>query len=63
MTKKIVLLLLLMLCSSCSRGPVIEFIEKKHDFGTVKKGMKLEYVFTFYNRGRETLVVDRVTGG
>ncbi len=39
----------------------ILFTEKKHDFGEVQQGDKLEYDFHFKNIGDETLIIKKIT--
>lgn len=41
-------------------GPVITFTEKSHDFGDIKQGEKVEYVFKFQNTGTQPLVISDV---
>lgn len=41
-------------------GAVIYFPETQHDFGKVKEGKKIEYVFKFQNTGSESLLIKDV---
>lgn len=41
-------------------GAVITFAEKTHDFGDIKQGEKVEYVFKFKNTGNQPLVISDV---
>lgn len=38
-------------------APKIEFVETKHDFGTITKGSKVEYAFEFKNTGKTDLKI------
>ena len=38
----------------------ITFKEASHDFGTIKQGEKLEYVFTYANTGESPLVISNI---
>jgi len=42
------------------RGPVIHFDEMVHDFGTMKEGDVVNYVFKFTNSGNEPLIIEDV---
>ena len=44
-----------------SAAPVIEFIELKHDFGTVGQEEKAEHFFEFANRGDQELIIEKVS--
>ena len=41
-------------------GAKIFFPETQHDFGKVKEGQKVEYIFKFQNKGTESLVIKNV---
>jgi len=41
--------------------PKLEFTEKAHDFGTVKEGDKLDYTFSFANKGGARLEITNVS--
>jgi len=41
-------------------GPHMTFEKKNHDFGDVKEGDKVTYVFKYKNTGTDTLKVDKV---
>jgi len=47
-----------LLCAE--KGPKLEFVQESKDFGQVKQGKVLDYVFQFRNAGDATLVVQRV---
>lgn len=42
--------------------PVIEFESKEFDFGTIKQGQVVEYVFKFKNTGKADLYITDATG-
>ena len=46
--------------SILERGPVIQFDVMVHDFGTLKEGDVVSFVFTFTNKGNEPLIVEDV---
>lgn len=45
---------------SCSREPRAEFPERRHDFGAVVQGRRIEHAFEVRNRGGAELIVDEV---
>jgi hypothetical protein len=42
------------------KRPIIAFNVMVHDFGTMKEGDVVNYVFTFTNKGNEPLIVEEV---
>jgi hypothetical protein len=46
--------------SSENNGPVIQFDVMVHDFGTLKEGDVVNYIFKFTNKGNEPLIVQEV---
>jgi hypothetical protein len=42
--------------------PKIVALEKEHDFGKVKEGTTLEYVFRVSNQGDRELVIEKASG-
>jgi hypothetical protein len=42
------------------QGPVLKLFERYHDFGDIKEGDVVEYVFTFENTGNDTLLIEKV---
>ena len=42
-------------------GPVITWEKKKHDFGNVVQGDKVEHTFYFSNSGNEPLIITNAT--
>lgn len=47
--------------AGCSREPQAEFPVRRHDFGAVVQGQRVEHAFEIRNRGGGELVVDEVT--
>src|SRR6187551_2876218 len=43
-----------------SKGPVITFEKKTHDFGDMNQGDKVEETFKFTNTGNEPLIITNV---
>jgi Protein of unknown function (DUF1573) len=43
-----------------AKSSKITFIETKHDFGSVQKGILLEYEYKFKNDGGDTLIINNV---
>jgi hypothetical protein len=41
-------------------GPAINFNETRYDFGSVKKGEKIEHEFEFRNGGNEVLRIEKL---
>ena len=46
---------------SCSREPKAEVPERRHDFGAVVQGERVEHAFEIRNRGNADLVVEEAT--
>lgn len=42
------------------KNPVMTFETKSHDFGDVKQGEKVTYVFKYKNTGTDTLRIDNI---
>jgi hypothetical protein len=42
-------------------GPRIYFPESDHNFGLIKSGAIVDYVFKFYNRGNSNLIIKNIT--
>jgi hypothetical protein len=49
--------------NSCDGKPVASFKETTHDFGEVKVNSTVTHTFTFTNRGKSTLIIERVKAG
>jgi|GEM_PF-1084042 len=43
-----------------AEGPSLRFNETRYDFGSVKKGEKIEHEFEFQNEGNEVLRIERL---
>jgi hypothetical protein len=41
-------------------GPILVFAEKVHDFGDIKQGEKVEWIFKFKNTGTQPLIISDV---
>ncbi len=54
-------MLIIMLPATASAEPFILFESEVHDFGRVKQGAQLEYVFEFANAGTDELVIGKIT--
>ncbi len=50
----------LLFAQTAVKGPVMTFETKTHDFGDVKQGDKVSYIFTYTNTGSDTLRIDNV---
>ncbi|RYJ42903.1 DUF1573 domain-containing protein [Flavobacterium beibuense] len=46
--------------AEAGKMPVIKFETTEHDFGTIKQGDKVEYVYKFTNEGAADLVISQV---
>lgn len=42
------------------QGPFLKLMERYHDFGDIKEGDVVEYVFVFENTGNDTLRIEKV---
>jgi hypothetical protein len=63
MRVNVCLLTTVLICLSCSRvfaAPVLQVENPKFDFGEVFQGEKVLHAFEFFNKGDETLRIDRV---
>jgi Protein of unknown function (DUF1573) len=58
---RIILLFMFLIPASAWCEPTIAFQTENHNFGTVRPGDKLEFVFEFSNAGTDQLVVSRVS--
>jgi len=58
--KKIFIVLLVLYPFLARAEPVINFVSETHDFGRVKQGDRLEYIFRFVNKGTDDLIIDKV---
>jgi hypothetical protein len=66
MRQKALIMLLLLLITALSyagtlTGPVIDFPELKHDFGTIGQDGRPEYFFGFSNKGDQELMIEKVS--
>ncbi len=53
-------LLLLFSGSAVAEGPSVIFKETRFDFGSIKKGEKVVHDFEFANKGKATLVIEKL---
>ncbi len=56
----IILVLTLCLPALAHASPSITFDSETHDFGTVKQGEPLKYIFKFTNSGTEDLLIKKM---
>ncbi len=59
--KKFILLIMLLLPALAYAAPSLTFEAESHNFGKMKEGDKLEYVFEFTNTGSEDLRINKVS--
>lgn len=64
-TKILIILsiLLVFALNSCDGRPVAHFKETTHDFGKVQKSSTVTHTFYFTNKGKSTLVIERIKAG
>ena len=61
--------LLFMLCFvilsaiSCDGKSSISFDKIEHDFGKIRKNTVVKHTFHFENKGKSTLIIDRIKAG
>ena len=59
--KRILLIMLLFLPAFAYAAPAIKFANDTHDFGKVREGEQLEYIFEFASSGTDELRIERVS--
>ncbi len=59
--KKYLLLILLLITTSCQSAPKIVFDTQIHNFGTVKQNVAVSHTFRFINQGKDPLHIKRIS--
>ena len=62
--KTTIVIITLLICTGCMakqvEGPAIKFKKDKYNFGQIKEGKEIEYIFTFKNIGSEKVRIEDV---